>query len=217
MLAEFDPVMQEHVRRVLKKEEKQAIYLSKTIQNEFINTISDSIKKHILEAIIKSKYYSIILDCTPDASKTEQMTLIIRYISINQTEDHPRMSEIVINESFLGFIPIEKSTGLELTEIILEQLSALGLSLENIRWQGYNGSNMKGIQSGVQARIKNINPRALCVPCSSHSLNLVNDMAKSSLDATIFFNIVQKIYLFLFNIDVVNSFEECKRYYSKTT
>lgn len=86
----------------------------------------------------------IILDCTPDASKTEQMTLIIRYISINQTEDHPRTSEIVVNESFLGFIPIEKSTGLELTETISKQLSALGLSLENIRGQGYdNGSNMK--------------------------------------------------------------------------
>lgn len=198
LLAEFDPVMQEHVRRVLKKDEKQATYLSKTIQNEFIKTISDGIKKHIVEAINTSKYYSIILDCTPDASKTEQMTMIIRYISIIRSQNHSRTSEIVINESFLGFIPIEKSTGLALTEIILEQLSALGLSLENIRGQGYdNGSNMKGIQSGVQARIRNINPRAFYVPCSSHSLNLVvNDMAKSSLEATIFFNTVQKIYVF---------------------
>ena len=81
LLAEFESVMQEHVRRVLKKEEKQATYLSKTIQNEFINTISDGIKKHyIMEAIITSKYYSIILDRTPDASKTEQMTMIIRYL-----------------------------------------------------------------------------------------------------------------------------------------
>lgn len=198
LLAEFDPVMQEHVRRVLKKKERQATYLSKTVQNELISTISDNIKRHILEAIIKSKYYSIILDCTPDASKTEQMTLIIRYVSLKQTDDNPRTSEIVINESFLGFIPIEKSTGLKLTEIILEQLSELGLSLENIRGQGYdNGSNMKGIQNGVQARIKNINPRAFYVPCSSHSLNLVvNDMAKSSLEATHFFNIVQKLYVF---------------------
>lgn len=146
LLAEFDPVMKEHVRRVLKKEEKQGIYLIKTIQNEFIDTISDSIKNNIGEAIIKSKYYSIVLDCTPHASKTEKMTLIIRYISINQREDLLRASEILINESFLGFIPIEKSTGLEVTDIILKELSALGLSLENIRGQGYdNGSNMKGI------------------------------------------------------------------------
>lgn len=44
-------------------------------------------------------------------------------------------------------------TNRKITEIVLEQLSALGLSLENK--QGYNnGSNMKGIHSDVQARIK---------------------------------------------------------------
>ncbi len=88
-----------------------------------------------------------------------------------------------------------------------------------IRGQGYdNGSNMKGIESGVKARIKRTNPRALVVLCSSHSLNLVvNDMAKSSLETTIVFNTVQKIIvIFHFKIKVVNSFEECKRYYSNT-
>lgn len=77
LLAEFDPVMQEHVRRVLAKEERQASYLSKTIQNELVTNISNNIKKHILESILKAKYYAIILDSTPDISKTEQMTLII--------------------------------------------------------------------------------------------------------------------------------------------
>ncbi|CAK1578385.1 unnamed protein product [Parnassius mnemosyne] len=53
---------------------------------------------------------------------------------------------------FLGFIPIEKYTGLALTEIIVEQLSAHGLSLENIREQGCdNGSNMKAINQQIQA------------------------------------------------------------------
>lgn len=91
-------------------------------------------------------------------------------------------------------------TNRKITEIVLEQLSTLGLSLENIRGQGYNnGSNMKGIHSDVQARIKNINPRAFYVPCSSHSLNLVvKDMPKSSLEAKFFLNIVQKIYMFSF-------------------
>lgn len=99
----------------------------------------------------------------------------------------------------MGFIPIEKSTGLELTDILLTQLDKFGLPLQNIRGQGYdNGSNMKGCRVGFQTRIKNLNPRAFYVPCSSHSLNLVvNDMAKSSLKAVNFFNMVQKIYVFL--------------------
>ena len=198
LLAEFDPVMEQHVRRVLRKEERQATYLSKTIQNELIDVISNNIRQYILKAVRKSKYYSIILDCTPDASKTEQMTMIIRYVSINQTSDDSRTSDVVINENFLGFVPIEKSSGSELTKVLLEELSTLELPLQDMRGQGYdNGSNMKGAHSGVQVRIRNMNPRAFYVPCSSHSLNLVvNDMVKSSLEAANFFNTVQKIYVF---------------------
>ena len=197
LLAEFDPVMQEHVRRILMKEEKKATYLSKNIQNELISIISEKITSIIVEKVNQSKYYSIILDCTPDCSKTEQMTMIVRYVSIDQSSDNLK-TEVIIKESFLGFIPIEKSTGLELTDILLTQLDKMGLPLQNVRGQGYdNGSNMKGCRVGLQTRIKNLNPRAFYVPCSSHSLNLVvNDMAKSSLEAVNVFNMVQKIYVF---------------------
>lgn len=197
LFAEFDPVMEEHVRRILRKKVSSATYLSKTIQNELISLISEKIKCHIIEDAKRSKYYSIILDCTPDASKIEQMTMIIRYVLINQTHYNSK-TEVIIKESFLGFVPIEKSTGLKLTEVLLTELDKLGLPLQNMRGQGYdNGSNMKGSRAGVQARIRNLNPRAFYVPCSSHSLNLVvNDMAKSSLEVGNFFNIVQKIYVF---------------------
>ncbi|KAK5647971.1 hypothetical protein RI129_002863 [Pyrocoelia pectoralis] len=176
---------------------RSSTYLSKTIQNELISLISDKIKCHIIEDAKRSKYYSIILDCTPDASKVEQMTMIIRYVLINQTHYNSK-TEVIIKKSFLGFVPIEKSTGLKLTEVLLTELGKLGLPLQNMRGQGYdNGSNMKGSRGGVQARIRNLNPRAFYVPCSSHSLNLVvNDMTKSSLEVGNFFNIVQKIYVF---------------------
>ena len=61
---------------------------------------------------------------------------------------------------------------------------------------------MRGRISGVQARILELNKRALFVPCSCHSLNLVlGDMAKSSVTAVTFFGIVQQIYL-LFSASV---------------
>jgi hypothetical protein len=60
---------------------------------------------------------------------------------------------------------------------------------------------MKGKHSGVQRRIRNINPRAFFVPCSAHSLNLiVNDAVKSSKEAIEFFDIIQKVYVFIFGI-----------------
>lgn len=44
----------------------------------------------------------------------------------------------------MGFVPIEKSTGLELCNVILTELDKMGLSVQNIRGQGYdNGANMK--------------------------------------------------------------------------
>jgi hypothetical protein len=42
LLAEFDPIMEEHVRRILSNEEKTATYLGKNIQNEIIGLLHDN-------------------------------------------------------------------------------------------------------------------------------------------------------------------------------
>jgi hypothetical protein len=88
----------------------------------------------------------------------------------------------------------------------------------DMRGQGYdNGANMKGKHNGLQKRILNINSRAFFVPCAAHSLNLVvNDGAKSSLEITNFFAIIQEIYVF-FSLHLPlayfherNSYSNCK-------
>ena len=106
--------------RLLKKEETKAHYLGKNIQNEIIDLLHQSVKSHIIDEIKKSKYFSIILDCTPDISKVEQMTLVIRYVSINKFDADV---EIKINESFLGFLPAERSIGKQMTDIIIGELN----------------------------------------------------------------------------------------------
>ncbi|GBM28337.1 hypothetical protein AVEN_229521-1 [Araneus ventricosus] len=70
-----------------------------------------------------------------------------------------------------------------------------------MRGQGYdNEANMKGKHAGLQAEIRDTNPRAFLITCGSHFLNLVvNDMVKSSLEGDNFFNIVQKLYLFFYS------------------
>ena len=52
-------------------------------------------------------------------------------------------------------------------------LGGLGLSLNELRGQGYDGaSTISGEKSGVQKRIRDIQPKALYTHCAGHSLNL---------------------------------------------
>ena len=193
MLAKFDPVISEHLNNISRcKDNKTRIphYLGQHFQNEIIHILAESIRNEITRIVKKAKYYSIILDSTPDISHTEQITFIIR--CVNTTD-----GKVDILEFFLGFSPVTNTTGEGLCEFVIEKLlPSLQLEVKDIRGQGYdNGSNMKGKNIGLQKRILNINPRALYVPCAAHTLNLVvNDAANSSGEISGFFGVVQEIY-----------------------
>lgn len=186
LLAKFDPVLKEHVRRITAGE-KHTTYLGKSIQNELIASISGKILSTMVTEIKQSKYFAIILDCTPDISHQEQMSVVVRIVTLTPPE---------IKEHFLGFLPAPDATGLGLSSLILIKLEELGISFQDCRGQSYdNGSNMKGKNKGVQARLIEKNRRALYVPCGTHTLNLmVADSAKQSTDAISFFGVVQKLY-----------------------
>ncbi|KAK9723445.1 hypothetical protein QE152_g19216 [Popillia japonica] len=83
---------------------------------------------------------------------------------------NPQNDPAEIEEHFIGFLAVEKTTAESLTNYIITELEQLGISLQNCRGQGYdNGANMRGEKSAVQKRILDINPLAYFLPCGSPS------------------------------------------------
>jgi len=192
LFSKFDIVMENHLAKIQNTEKDTVHYLGKNIQNEIISLISKKCVNAIVQRVSNAKYFSIILDCTPDISHTEQMTVIIRFVHKNES------NQITVEEHFLGFVEINDSTGEGLFRCIVEKLKELNLNIKHLRGQGYdNGANMRGKHSGVQRRILNENPRAFFVPCAAHTLNLVvSDAAKVNTETIIFFGIIQELYNF---------------------
>lgn len=191
MIAKFDPVMSAHINRSDRSQKNISLYLGDKIQNETIKLLGDNIRNNILNEVKEAKYFSILLDCTPDVSRQEQISVCLRYVNLKN-------NKFSVEERFLTFRPISDTTGEGLTNFLLKTLENYGLDIYNMRGQGYdNGSNMKGRHQGVQKRILDINPRAMFVPCCNHSLNLViNDAVKSNISCINFFSTLQELYNF---------------------
>uniref|UniRef100_A0A9J8AEH3 TTF-type domain-containing protein n=1 Tax=Cyprinus carpio carpio TaxID=630221 RepID=A0A9J8AEH3_CYPCA len=126
-------------------------YLGHHVQNELIDLLSSKIISAIVDDIKQAKFFSIILDCTPVISHTEQLSVVIRVVSL--------MEKPHIREHFMGFLEADESTGQHLESMILTRLEELGIPFEDCRGLSYdNGANMKGKNKGVQARLLEKNP-----------------------------------------------------------
>lgn len=76
LMAQFHPIMNEHLRRIQTKQTK-VHYLSKENQNKIISLVGDKIIEEIVRQVKKAKYFSVIMDCSPGISHTEQLSIEI--------------------------------------------------------------------------------------------------------------------------------------------
>lgn len=79
---------------------------------EFKDVMCDSM---IILEFIEAKYFSIILDCTPDTSHQEQISFILRSVDISATP-------IKINEYFLEVLKVDDTSGKGLFEVIIDEI-----------------------------------------------------------------------------------------------
>lgn len=100
--------------------------LSLEVQNELIVLSADCLRRELLRELIEhDKFYSIIVDETSDVSGTEQLSLVVRYVS-----DSP---SIEIKELFLGFAPLEDLSARGIFDVLFNMLRTFGLKPELIR------------------------------------------------------------------------------------
>lgn len=188
LIAQFDSFLAQHIEKFGNKGKGSTSYLSFNIYEQFISIMADNVLQQMVKEIKEAKYFSISIDSTPDISHVDQLSFIFRYVQNNGSPV----------ERFLGFLPNSGHKSEELADAVFLVLESHGLDINNCRGQSYdNASNMSGMYTGLQARIKKVNPLATFVPCSAHSLNLVGECAVDCCrNASNFFNLLQNIYKF---------------------
>ncbi|XP_050510667.1 uncharacterized protein LOC126887266 isoform X1 [Diabrotica virgifera virgifera] len=166
LISHYNPQLAKHIETV-KHGKNVTSYFSPLIQNKVIDLLGSNVRSEILRKVKRAKYFSIMFDCTPDTAHLEQMSQVIRYVTI---ED----GKCSVEESFVDFVITHQKTGRGISQEILEKLKTDDLDIQNCRGQGFdNGSNMAGKYEGVQAHISQLNDLATFVPRAAHSLNLV--------------------------------------------
>lgn len=144
LISKFDPFLASHIDKYSNKGRGNVSYLSGRICDEFIDLMSKTVLEIICKEIKLARYFSIIVDSTPDVSKVDQLTVAIRYI---------RSGSPV--ERFIGFIPSVGHKAQEMELALLNMFENLSIDITNCRGQSFdNANNMSGVYNGLQARIK---------------------------------------------------------------
>nr|XP_012561392.2 zinc finger MYM-type protein 1-like [Hydra vulgaris] len=138
-----------------------------------------------------AKYYSILVDATPDSAHMEHTVFILRYVYLNEEN-----SLYKVQERFLEFVECNQKTGKAIAKLICSVMKKHNIPMIDCRGQGYdNGSNMSGQYKGAQAEIIKENQLAIYSSCACHSLNLCGvHAAECCAEVINFFCVVQKTY-----------------------
>ncbi|KAF0747851.1 zinc finger MYM-type protein 1-like, partial [Aphis craccivora] len=167
---------------------QNAKYTSPQIQNEMISIFNQIILEKISFELQSCNYFALIVDETKDKSKTEQLSVVVRYYIQGS-----------IHERFMGFKPAKQLNASSLLNYIKEILQKCSVDLQKCVAQTYDGAAvMSGRLNGVQKLFRDEVPQAIYVHCYNHKLNLViTDICKNISDVKLFFDLVEEIYVFV--------------------
>ena len=148
--AEDDSVLHNHLS---KPKVKNATYLSPRSQNEIISVIGyDVIRANIISEVKEAMFFSVLAD-EVSCHNAEHLPLCLRFID----------KSFNIREEFVGFVKLPKVKAIDIANAIISTLEELGLSLQNLRGQGYDGAaTMSGEKSGFKSNFETYSQK-LCI------------------------------------------------------
>ena len=189
LISEFDPFLATHIEKYGNPGKGRTSYLSSTICEEFLSLIASKIRDKIIDEVKCSKYFSIIVDSTPDVSHIDQLALILRYVPVNVATPVER---------FVKFLPNVGHKAKEMYDALLVAFAIYDLNFQDCRGQSYdNAANMSGCYEGLQALLKELNKLAEYAPCGGHALNLVGkSVVESNREVGIVFDYLEDLFNF---------------------
>ena len=160
----------------------------------------DILQAKLIDEVRQAKLYSIMANEVTTHNK-EQLSICLRFVDYEKN----------VREEFLGFVSVIRITGEALACTLLTTLRNVGLPVENLRGQGYDGAaSMSCNTVDVQARIREDAPLVVYTHCSSHCLNIVlaeafaltpiRNMLDKLKETSLFFNSSPKRDALLSNI-----------------
>ena len=110
LLSKYSPVISKHFSDFhISDKMTTTIHLSPTIQNKLVLLLSKKVKNIFFQDVREAKYFAIMCDSPANISHTDQITLMVRYVTIKN-------SIAQVKESFLNFFPLSGKTAAKISQ-----------------------------------------------------------------------------------------------------
>lgn len=83
LIAQFDSFLAEHIRKFRYSDSGHTSYLSSTTFEQLIKIIANEINIEVIKDVKQARYFSIIVDSTPDVAHIDEFSFILRYVNVD--------------------------------------------------------------------------------------------------------------------------------------
>jgi len=80
-LAQYDTLLASHIGKYANRGKGHVSYLPSTICEELVKLMGQKVQDTIWKEAKEAKYFSVSIDSTPDVSRLDQLTIVIRYVN----------------------------------------------------------------------------------------------------------------------------------------